>query len=240
MRLNSRGLTLIEVTIAIMLAVIVLSMLLGAMRLAYRSEEKGRERSEVSQRMRIITDRLSWILHGAYPFRMLRDEGSQQGATAPVANVAGAGLDIQNKPTLVFDGSPESLTLVTTSVDPYSHGPIDNPGLKRVSIGLANGLAVQEGVYYMEAQMGIQNTYFVVDPTVKSLEFSYLYVSDQKEGWTDSWDTSVDDCLPAAVKATVSFDFNGNTIKMPPIITALKTGGTCVEKTDETAAPKLR
>ena len=239
MRLNSRGLTLIEVTIAIVLAAIVLGMLLGAMRLAYRSEEKGRERSEVSQRMRIITDRLSWIMHGAYPFRTLRDTDTQQQSAPTVAGL-GAGADIENKPTLVFDGSTTSLSMVTTSVDPFSHGPVDNPGLKLVSIGLSNGLAVQEGVFFMPGtqQMGIQNTYFVIDPTVTSLEFSYLYVSDEKEGWVDGWDTTEFDCLPAAVKATVSFDFNGHAVKMPPIITALKTGGQCVENPDQ--APKLR
>lgn len=208
--INNKGLTLLEILVAIALTGVMLGILLGAMRLAYRSEEKGRERTEVAQRMRIITDRLSWLIRGAYPY-IMKDEETQE-------------------ETLAFAGSHGRLGLVTTSVDPYSHGPIDNPGLKWVSIFVDNGLAVQEGMFY--TQELLPDKKFVIDPTVQRLEFSYLYAAGDDEQWTDDWDGQEHQCLPAAIKAAVMFGYKGQEYMMPPIIVALRTGQ-CEEDSEE-------
>lgn len=61
------GFTLIEVIIAITISAVVIAILLAAMRLGYRSQEKGIWRDEVSQKMRIINDRVTWLLREHIP-----------------------------------------------------------------------------------------------------------------------------------------------------------------------------
>lgn len=211
---NNTGLTLLEVIVALALTGIMLGILLGAMRLAYRSEEKGSERAEVAQRMRIITDRLTWLIRGAYPY-VVKDEETQE-------------------EKLAFEGAHGSLSLVTTSVDPYSHGPIDNPGLKWISIFAENGLSVQEGMFY--TQELLPDKKFVIDPTVQRLEFSYLYALGTEEAWSGTWNTEEHKCLPAAIKATVSIAYKGQEYKMPPVIVSLR-AGQCVEEPEDNQAP---
>ena len=52
MKRNSSGFTILELLIAISLAVMILLILFAGMRLASRSQQKATERAELNQRMR--------------------------------------------------------------------------------------------------------------------------------------------------------------------------------------------
>lgn len=106
------GFTLIEVIIAITLSAVIIAILLSAMRLGYRSQEKGMWREEISQKMRILNDRITWLFRGAYPYIISEPEGK----------------------ILYFSGKASSAGFVTTSVDSYSEGPEDRAGMKWVQI----------------------------------------------------------------------------------------------------------
>lgn len=208
--LNRRGITLIELVIAITLTAIVIGMLLGAMRLAYRSEEKGRERSEVAQHMRIVTDRLTWLIHGAYPYKQ-EDEDTKE-------------------KHMVFKGDASSMGFVTTSVDPFTHTPTNNAGLKWIVISASNGLMVQEAMFYdqeIRADKVRENT-FIIDPTVRDMQFSYLFTSEESEEWLPRWDITEHDCLPAAVRIKLNLVQGSREIDMPPLVIAVRSGQ-CVE-----------
>ena len=58
---NNRGFTLLELLIAITLSILILVVLGAAMRLGYKSQERGTERGELMQKVRILQDRIAWL-----------------------------------------------------------------------------------------------------------------------------------------------------------------------------------
>ena len=197
---NKKGLTLLEIVIAMALSVVIFMILFAALRLGYRSQEKGSERAEITQRMRILNDRITWLIRGVYPFIVKKP-------------------DLQK---IFFDGEPGSIGFVTSSVDIYGTGPEDIPGLKWVSISADNaGLKIREKVFFLEDVFDNSGgKEFVLDQGVKKLEFQYLDVSeDSTQGdWVSEWDPASKEYFPSAVKAKITFEHNGKIIVMPEII----------------------
>src|SRR3989304_6049815 len=72
---GNRGFTLIELVIAVALSAVLFMMLLTAMWQAQRFREKGEEREDISQKTRILADRLTWLIGGAYPYSIKTEEG---------------------------------------------------------------------------------------------------------------------------------------------------------------------
>jgi hypothetical protein len=131
-RNSSAGFTLLEILIAMSLSIVILVILFAAMRLGYQSQGKGSEREEVTQKIRIVNDRIVWLLRGAYPFSIRRP-------------------DLQK---FFFDGKSDSVGFVTTSVDSYGKGPEDLPGLKWVSVYADNeGLKIREKVFFSTTRL---------------------------------------------------------------------------------------
>jgi len=203
--LDSRGLTLVEAIIALTVTALVVGILLSALRLGHRSEEKGLERQELSQRVRILSDRLSWLLRGAYPY------------------FAGE----KDEMVLYFSGSPDSVGFVTTSVDRTAGALEDRAGLKWVRIFAeeGRGLVTEEKVYFgkdvFESGGGRQ---YVLDPTVKKVEFQYLDV-DEKEGveeWVEEWDPENRKYLPSAVRVSIVLKEKEGEYLMPPVVASLR------------------
>ncbi|HYQ47806.1 MAG TPA: prepilin-type N-terminal cleavage/methylation domain-containing protein, partial [Thermodesulfovibrionales bacterium] len=120
---NRHGFTLLELLIAISLSIVILIILFAAMRLGYKSEAKGTERSEQTQKVRLISDRIAWLLRGAYPFY----------------------INTVEEQKLFFDGKSDRVGFVTASVDDRGQGPEDRGGLKWVSIFTdKEGLKIRE------------------------------------------------------------------------------------------------
>jgi prepilin-type N-terminal cleavage/methylation domain-containing protein len=199
------GLTLIEIVIALTIAAVLFSILLWSMRLGSRSVDKGMEREEISQRMRVLTDRLSWLLRGAYPYVVTKPEGK----------------------VLYFSGTKESVGFVTTSVDPYADTLQDSAGLKWVTLHSDyEGLKIQEDIFFTDVFEEEPRDEYLFDPTVTNLEFEYFDTGgEEDEGeWVEEWDPEEKDYLPSAVRITLTFENGGREIEMPPLVVALMAG----------------
>ncbi|MEW6214315.1 MAG: type II secretion system protein GspJ [Nitrospirota bacterium] len=196
LRQDVTGFTLLELLISITLSVVVLAILFAGMRLGYKSQEKGIEREEISQRMRILGDRITWLLRGAYPYTVTKPEGK----------------------IIYFMGESNRIGFVTTSVESNTERPEDRAGLKWVSISVdSNGLKLREAVYLLEDvfEDTVGKTY-ILDPSVKDIEFEYLDSSDEE--WKPEWEPKEKDYLPSAVKVKILFKYNDREIRMPELV----------------------
>jgi prepilin-type N-terminal cleavage/methylation domain-containing protein len=203
--MNRKGLTLLEVIIAITISALIMGILLSALRLGHRSQNKGTKRQEIAQRMRIITDRVSWLLRGAYPYTVMDEEGEE---------------------TVYFSGGPRSVGLVTTSVDAYSDSIQDRVGLKWITLKSdGEGLKMMESIYFEKDATGDEGAAtYVFDPTVKTIEFEYMDTADEKDLWVTGWDGDEKNYLPSAVRVTVVLMHEEEELHMPPFTVAIRTG----------------
>jgi len=203
-----KGFVLIEVIIAITLSAIIIAILLAAMRLGYRSQEKSTLRDEISQKMRIINDRVTWLFRGAYPYIVSKPEGN----------------------IIYFSGKSGSAGFVTTSVDSYSKNqPLeDRAGLKWVQIfSDYEGLKVREKIYFLEDVFDESGgTVYLIDPSVDRIEFEYFDVNkkEKTENWVSEWDHEGKDYLPAAVKINIEFKHGGVRFRVPEFVVRLPAG----------------
>jgi hypothetical protein len=209
MRKNEEGLTLIEIVLGLTISAVIFVLLLGTMRLGNRSQEKGLARQELSQRVRILTDRLGWLVRGAYPYLVTED----------------------NETTLYFAGSGDSVGFVTTSIDAYSETPTDRAGLKWVSISVDDdGLKLKERLYFADVLDGEGGEEYVLDPMVKSTAFQYLDPRGgggeeaSEEEWFSDWDGEEKDYLPTAIRISITIEQDGTAFEVPPVIAAIRTG----------------
>lgn len=204
-RNSSAGYTLLEILIAMSLSIVILVILFAAMRLGYQSQDKGSEREEVTQKIRVVNDRISWLLRGAYPFSVKRP-------------------DLQK---FFFDGKSDSVGFVTTSVDSYGRGPEDLAGLKWVSIYAdSEGLKIREKVFFLEDVFDDSGgRVYLLDPEVKKIELEYYDVPQkgiEREGeWVSDWDADTKNYLPDAVKLKLTFTRKGKSEHVPEMIVRL-------------------
>lgn len=201
MKLKSKcGFTLLELLIALSLSIVILMILFAALRLGYKSEAKGTERSEQAQKVRIVSDRLTWLLRGTYPFY----------------------LNTPDEQKLYFEGKSDRIGFVTSSVDTHGSGPEDRAGLKWISIFTDNeGLKIREKVYFLEDVFEDSGgEVFLLDPVVNKIEFEYLDIPEgEKQGtWVSEWDAEDKESLPAAVKVLMTMEKEGKKIELPELI----------------------
>ncbi len=199
--MKDRGFTLIEIIIALSLTAVIAVILYSAMGLGYRSVDRGQEREDTSQRIRIAVARITDIIHGAYPFF-----GT-----------------IDNKRVLYFLGDKDRLGIVTSDVDPDSTSPIEEPGLKWVSLFVDDGLKLREKIFYdkdvFEDKGG---RLYVLDPDVDSISFEYFDMDnkDKTGSWVSEWDPKKDR-LPKAIKVSIVLKGKRGDIKVPPFIVSI-------------------
>lgn len=199
---KNKGFTLIELVIALTLSVVIVVILLAAMRLAYKSQAKGAERIEIDQKIRVMGDRITWLLRGAHPFFIKKTSDRDQ--------------------KLYFEGESDKIGFVTTSIDSYGKGPEDLAGLKWVSVFIdSEGLKMREKVFFLEDVFDDDGgKVYLLDPEVKKLEFEYYDIpEDETQGdWVSEWDSDEKEYIPAAVKFKITFEHEEKTIVMPEII----------------------
>ena len=200
---SGTGFSLIEVIMAISLSAIIVAILLAAMSQGYRSQEKGIWRDEVSQKMRILNDRLTWLLRGAYPYVISKPEGK----------------------TIYFSGNSGSVGFVTTSVDSASQKIEDRPGLKWVQIFTDfEGLKIREKIYFSEDVFDESGgNVYLIDPSVDRIEFEYFDVNkkEKTEEWVSDWDPKGKEYIPAAVRVRMEFTHDNVKFKVPEFIVRL-------------------
>lgn len=200
MNKNKRGFTLVELLIAITLSIVIFIILLAAMRLGYKSQATGTERSEQAQKVRIICDRVAWLLRGTYPFYLNK-------------------IDQQK---LFFEGKSDQAGFVTSSVDAYGLGPEDQGGLKWVSIFTdKDGLKIREKVYFLEDVFDDSGgKVYLLDPDVNKIAFEYFDIpeGETQGSWVTEWDPEDKETLPAAVKVQMTMERGGKKIELPELI----------------------
>ena len=201
MRLKSnRGFTLMELLIAITLAIVIFVILLAAMRLGYKSQAKGTEKSEQSQKVRILEDRISWLIRGAYPYYFKSTDEQK----------------------IFFDGKSDSAGFVTSSIDSHSTGPEDRAGLKWVSIFTdKDGLKIREKVFFLEDVFDDSDgKVYLLDPDVKKIEFEYYEIPEgEKQGdWVSEWSPGDKETIPSAVKVRMELEQDGKKTELPEMI----------------------
>lgn len=201
---NDRGITIVEIILAMSFTVVVMVILFAALRLGYKAQEAGDKKAEGTQRVRIITDRLNWLIRGAYPYTINKD----------------------GKNLIFFRGRSDSVGLVTSSIDSRGKGPEDLAGLKWVTISSdGEGLKITEKVFFLEdvfEERGGKT--YVLDPDIKKLSFEYydLPEEEEEEGeWVSEWDEEEKPYLPSAVRLTITYMQDGRETEMPEIIAAI-------------------
>ncbi len=200
---NNRGITIVEIILAMSFTVVIMVILFAALRLGYKAQEKGDRRAEETQKVRIIADRIQWLLRGAYPFTAAKS----------------------GKQVLYFRGRSDSVGFVTTSVDARGKGPEDRAGLKWVSIFAdKEGLKITEKVFFLEDifEEGEGKTYNL-EPGIKKLAFEYFDLPENsKTGeWVSDWDEEEKDYLPSAVKVMITYSQNDREIEMPELVVSI-------------------
>ncbi len=198
--MNSRGFTLLELLIAITLSILILVVLGAAMRLGYKSQEKGTERNEVTQKVRILADRVAWLIRGAYPYYLKKTDEKK----------------------IFFEGKSDRAGFVTSSIDFHGTGPEDLAGLKWVSIFVdSEGLKIREKVFFLEDVFEDRNgKVYLLDQEVKKIEFEFFEIKEgEKQGtWITEWDPSDKETIPAAVKFKITLERNGQKLELPEMI----------------------
>ena len=202
MHQKNKGFTLIELVIALSLSVVIVVILLAAMRLAYKSQAKGAEKVEMAQKVRLLEDRLTWLLRGAYPFFVNKTDTDEE--------------------KIFFKGESDQIGFVTSSVDSYGKGPEDMAGLKWISFFTdREGLQMREKVFFLEDVFEDEGgKVYLLDPEVKTLDLEYYDVpEDEKQGdWVSEWDPEEKTYIPEAVKFKITLEHEGKTVVLPEII----------------------
>lgn len=202
-RNDARGFTLLELTISLAISAVIVMIVFAALRLSWKSMDKAEIAAGESQKVRILNDRLAWLIGGTYPFFIKQAEVQK----------------------IYFSGERDRIGFVTTSVDSYGRGPEDTAGLKWVSIFVDyEGLKIREKVYFLEDVFDDSGgKTFLLDPDVKSIDFEYFDVEEESKvgEWVGWWDPADKNYFPAAVKFRLTMELKGRTIRLPEVVAAV-------------------
>lgn len=196
--MNKRGFTLLELLLALAISSVMLVILAASMLMGYRSEEKASKRQEEAQTIRVVSERLTHLLRGTYPFSRV----------------------VENKVTFYFSGNNESLSFVTSSVSSNSSSIVDTPGLKGVRLFFKNEkLFMQEYLFFSDSLLEPEDDEGVVMlENIKDLKFSYLDTSEGEKGqWVDEW-LPDEKALPSAVRIEITIEKEDRELRLPPLI----------------------
>jgi len=200
---NDSGLTIVEIILAMSFTAVIIVILFAALRLGHKAQEKGEIRADDSQKVRVVTERLQWLVRGAYPYILAK----------------------AGKPMLFFRGKSDSIGLVTSSIDKHGKGPEDSAGLKWVSLFTdSEGLKVTEKVYFLEDVFEDRGgKTYVLDPEVTKIEFGYYDLPEDEDSgeWVSEWDEENKPYLPTAVRMRITYTRNGLRAEMPEMIIAI-------------------
>lgn len=198
------GFTLLELVIALSITSLILVFIGSAFFMSYRSEEKASEREELLQRIRIINERLTWLIRGAYPFVKVSSDGN----------------------ILYFSGKGDSIGFVTTST--LSRSAIEErAGLTYMNIFLDNNsLKVIEKLFFeKDIFEGSGGREYILFDNINSIRFEYLdgEAETGSDRWVSEWLPDEKDYLPSAVRITLTIIHRGSIIDIPPIVVNIQT-----------------
>lgn len=201
--MRNRGFTLVEILIAFTISLLLILLIFSGFRLSSRSYEKITEQDEISQRIRVLNERIGWLIRGIYSYKTVDKEGKE-------------------KP--FFIGNSDSIGFITTSVLPETKRLQDMAGLKWVYLFVdTEGLKEKDSIYFLEENLDEPYEGAVIlDNSIESMNIEYLEPEDNT--WVDSWDSEKDH-LPAAIKIKLRFKQNNKTTESPEMVIAIRAGG---------------
>ena len=179
---SKRGFTLIELTLAMTLAVMIVTLLYMAFYLGYRAMEKASGRSELSQRLRSIESFLGGYIRSAYPYR-----------------------DLSQGSAIFFSGEEDRLTFISA----FSIG-VGGRGMSKISLSWSdeeggNFILEEEIPVRLRSEEEKENgggyrNRMILWQGVRELRIEYLDPQGDGEDWTEQWDGRERRVLPRAVR----------------------------------------
>ena len=171
-----RGVTLIEMVLALGIAAAVLVIVFGGLRAGLGAWSRGEARAARIDHARGVLVLLERALDGAFPYRFVPD---------------------QRKPGVLFDGRPDRV-LFATLAPPFPGGaPI---AFTAVSLSSEEtGLALRQQA--LPGSPGLDRLVPVlVDRETAAVRFRYL--GETPGAWQDTWDMTREETMPRAVEIT--------------------------------------
>ena len=169
--LGQQGLTLLEVLLALLMLAVMGVIALEAFRLGHRSWERGEQRAEAEQRIRVIHGMLADALASLQPVR----------------------AEVDGKRVMAFRGSRDRVFFYSAP-DRYLAFPY--AGMVRglsFFVEQGKGLVVEESYPLVEGQVSLdpRGAIKVVDPHVTGIRFRYLVPPSEEENgprWVETWE----------------------------------------------------
>jgi len=203
---RARGMTLVEIVIALAILGMMAALALGGVRLGVRTWETVGQRVEIESHSQIVRAFLRRTLSQATP-------------------VLEPGAD-GRRPRLVFDGEPESLSLVAPLADHLGLGGLQRLELTVEEMGVEAGyrLAMMRSLYYPpgedgEARPEGEPERHVLIVGAARIRFAYLReLESGARDWSDRWTDEPN--LPAAIRLSV--EPGRNRLPEPDIIVPVR------------------
>ncbi|HSB73892.1 MAG TPA: hypothetical protein VLH58_04640 [Candidatus Methylomirabilis sp.] len=163
--------TLLELTITLTLISLLALIVLQAFRIGSRSWEKGEQRAEVEQRIRVLSGILAQRL----------------------ASIHAAMAKVDGKAVLAFQGRPDRIFFYSA---PDGQGPLPQSAMVRGQaffVRAGEGLVVQESYPLVEGEVFLESRgrLTVLEPRVTRITFRYLSPPPPGETaprWVEAWD----------------------------------------------------
>lgn len=198
---DRRGMTLLEVLIAISMVALIVVVLASSLRVATRAWEAGERRAQVQQEVRAVVELVTEALAGAHPYRGRLGGGLQR--------------------VVLFQGEPDEVRFVTTAPPLALEAPA--APFHAVTLALAEDeLRVVERLVPAEEPFG-DGPKVVLSRSVTELKLEYL---DPKTGWQDRWDGPTAATLPQAVRIDLTVRSHGRSEKLPAFVVPFAVRGT--------------
>ncbi len=201
--MRNRGFTLVEVVIAFTISLLLILLIFSGFRLSSRSYEKILEQDEISQRIRVLNERIGWLIRGIYAYKIMDKEGKER---------------------LFFIGRSDGIGFVTTSVLPETERLQDLSGLKWVYLFVdTEGLKEKDSIYFLEENLdGSHEDAIILENSVKSINIEYL--DPEENTWVEEW-SSEKDYIPSAVRIRLRFSAHNKNIEPQDMVFSIRAGG---------------
>jgi len=196
---GQKGFTLLELMIALTILGLMITAIFSSLRLGLRAWQKGEERVEQYQRIRVVLEMLETQLRSIYPYRIEDKETKEKfpffrGEKDSIKFVSSVSFKTEE---------PMGLCLVWYRVRREDR----DLGYAPAKAFLASEeLILNEDIFEeetLEEREGVE-----LFPEVKHISFQYYgkKKGDEREEWNEKWDAKEEKVLPSAVK--ISIDLN--------------------------------
>ncbi len=183
-----------ELLIAFTIVALIMGILVGAMRLGIRSWEKGHDRVDEYQRLRVTTEQIVEDIRSAF--------------------------QADGKKVTSFLGDSDKLTFhtATRGLRPESN----RYGTRRVSYYVdEDGRLILEETYPFDEKVEGGTKATLYDGADK-IAFRYYQTRVSRQGWVSQWDSKEQRKLPGAVEITLTLvGEKGEIIELPPFVVPL-------------------